>query len=83
MKIQIKNESHKPNQMMALQEYFESVTNGKNWEYLGLVVELDPVLDFKGDDALIRWTDIHEGFNDKLIVNSIEEFQEHFHLINA
>lgn len=83
MKVEIKNSQIKPASINSLLEYFESLSNFPKWEYNGLEVELDSTIDFKGNDALIRWTDIEEGFNDKLIVNSLEEFKSNFRLLNA
>lgn len=83
MKVEIKNSNHNPTLIKSLYEYFHSLNEMPRWEYNGLIVELDPTIDFKGNDALIRWTDIDEGFNDKIIVNSLEEFQSNFRLINA
>ena len=64
-----------------LSPYFQSLKEISRWEYNGLIVALDPTLDFKGNSALIRWKDINEGFNDKLIVNSLVEFKSNFKLI--
>lgn len=50
----------------------------ENWNYCGLTVELDPTVDFKNQNVLIRWTDMEEGFNDRIIVNSLEEFNSLF-----
>jgi heat shock protein HspQ len=83
MKVQIKNEKHQPKAIKSLFNYFQSINHYQVWEYNGLIVELDPTFDFKGNDALIRWRDIQEGFNDKLIVNSLEEFQLNFRLYDA
>jgi hypothetical protein len=83
MKVEIKNSDTKPASIHSLLEYFESLGDIPTWEHNGLKVELDPTIDFKGNDALIRWIDINEGFNDKLIVSSLEEFQSKFRLLNA
>lgn len=83
MKVEIKNSDTKPDSINSLLEYFESLSNTPKWEYNGLKVELDPTIDLKGNDALIRWTDVDEGFNDKLLVNSLQEFQSNFRLING
>jgi hypothetical protein len=83
MKVQIKNPKYSPNKILSLFDYFKRLNGIQLWEYMGLTVELDPTFDFKDNDALIRWTDIDEGFNDKIIVNSLEEFNTHFTLINA
>jgi len=82
MKVEIKNSDVEPASIHSLLEYFESLGETPIWEYNGLKVELDPTVDFKGNDALIRWTDINEGFNDKFLVNSLEEFQLNFKLLN-
>jgi hypothetical protein len=47
------------------------------------MVEVDPTIDCKANNALIRWTDINEGFNDKIIINSLAEFKSYFKLVNA
>ncbi len=83
MKVEIKNENHEPKNIKPLIEYFQSLTHLPVFEYKGLEVEVDPTIDFKANDALIRWTDINEGFNDKLIVNSLAEFKSYFKLVNA
>lgn len=83
MKVEIKNPQIKTASINSLLVYFESLGDSPKWEYNGLKVELDPTIDFKGNDALIRWTDIEEGFTDKLLVNSLKEFQSNFRLLNA
>jgi hypothetical protein len=82
MKVEIKNPDVKPVSIHSLLEYFESLGGNPIWEHNGLKVELDPTIDFKGNNALSRWTDIDEGFNDKVLVNSLEDFQAKFRLIN-
>ena len=83
MNVELKNLNHKPNAINSLIEYLQSLTQIPIWEFNGLIVELDPTIDCKGNDALIRWTDINEGFNDKLIINSLAEFKFYFKLVNA
>jgi hypothetical protein len=83
MKIELKNSNHKPDAIKPLIEYLQQLNHLIVWEYNGLKVELDPTIDCKGNDALIRWIDINEGFNDKLIVNSLEEFQSKFRMLDA
>jgi len=80
--LEIKNSIHKPTLIKSLYEYLISTNETPLWDFNGLIVELDPTFDFKGDDALIRWTDINEGYNDKIIVNSLKEFKKIFKLIN-
>lgn len=83
MKIELKNSGHKPKAIKPLIEYFQSLSQIPVWEYKELKVELDPTIDCKGNNALIRWIDINEGFNDKLIVTSLEEFQHKFRMLDA
>lgn len=83
MKVEFKNLSHKPSTIKPLIVYFQSLNQLPIWEFNGLLVELDPTIDCKANDALIRWTDIYEGFNDKLIINSLSEFKANFKLSNA
>lgn len=83
MKVELKNSNHKPNTIKPLIEYFHSLNQLPVWEFKGLIVELDPTIDCKANDALIRWTDINEGFNDKIIINSLNEFKLNFKLVNA
>lgn len=83
MKVEIKNENHKPKNIKPLIEYFQSLTLLPVFEFKGLKVEVDPTIDYKANNALIRWTDLNEGFNDKLIINSLAEFKSYFKLVNA
>lgn len=83
MKVQIKNPQWSPNNTQSLFDYLKPMIGIQLWDYMGLRVELDPTFDFKGDNALIRWVDVNEGFNDRIIVNSLEEFQSIFRLLNA
>lgn len=48
------------------------------WQYMGMNVELDPTVDYKNETVKVRWTDLDEGFNDKIIIRTKEEFLEHF-----
>ncbi len=83
MRVEIKNQNYKINSIKSLCNYFESIKPTSNWEYKGMIVELDPTIDFKGNNALIRWLDLNEEFNDKIIVHSLEEFNKNFKLIDA
>lgn len=53
------------------------------WNYKGLRVEIDPTIDYFENNVLIRWKDIDEGFNDKIIYYNLAEFKKDFQLINA
>lgn len=83
MKFDTKGTKGNNNRLSILEGYFKAVSNTANWLYSGLTVEIDPTIDYSDSNALIRWTDINEGFNDKLIVNSLEEFNANFKLVNA
>ena len=83
MKVQIKNSSYSPKEIKPLFNFLESISHASLWDFNGLSVEIDPCFDFKNNDVLVRWTDIEEGFNDKIIVNSLDEFNSNFKLINA
>ena len=52
------------------------------WNYMGLKVEIDPTIDYGNENILIRWLDKAEGFNDKIIVYSLYEFQNLFKPLN-
>ena len=52
------------------------------WEYMGMKVEIDPTVDISSQNVLIRWLDLEEGFNDKIIVHSPKEFKTHFKKID-
>lgn len=62
----------------SLSDYLTEADDLQKWMYMGLIVEIDPTVDFNDQNVLVRWTDIVEGFNDRLIVNSLSEFNEHF-----
>lgn len=64
--------------IMPLVKLLEKADSSQLWNYLGLKVEIDPTIDFNNQNVLIRWTDVEEGFNDKMIVYSIEEFNANF-----
>lgn len=78
MKIEFKFNQVKKGNILSLVEYLESSSN--NWLYEGMNVEIDPTVDFKNQNVLIRWLDLKEGFNDKIIVNSLKEFKSKFSL---
>ncbi|OIP83254.1 MAG: hypothetical protein AUK44_05535 [Porphyromonadaceae bacterium CG2_30_38_12] len=65
-------------QINTLVDYFEEANDLQKWNYMGLTVEIDPTVDYNNQNMLIRWFDVNEGFNDRLIVNSLSEFNIHF-----
>lgn len=67
----------------TLADFLEEVDDLQKWDYMGLTVEIDPTVDFNDLNVLVRWLDINEGFNDRIIVNSLNEFNTHFRKIEA
>jgi hypothetical protein len=80
MKIEIKGEFKNGN-INKLYDYLLKIDDLQLFDYMGLKVELDPTVDFANQNMLIRWADVNEGFNDKIIAHSLEEFQENFKII--
>lgn len=62
----------------SLADYLEAANDLQIWDYMGLKVEIDPTVDFNNNNVLVRWADTLEGFNDRIIVNSKDEFNQHF-----
>ncbi len=50
----------------------------ENWRYQGMNVELDPTVDFNNENIKIRWFELNEGFNDKVILKTKKEFLNTF-----
>ena len=48
------------------------------WEYAGMNVELDPTVDYSAKNIKFRWLDLDEGFNDKILLSTKEEFLNTF-----
>jgi len=59
-----------------------NVDASQRWEYMGLKVEIDPTIDFNNQNVLVRWLDVNEGFNDRIIFYSLNEFNTNFTTIN-
>lgn len=72
-------------QINALADFLTEADSLQKWEkdYMGITVEIDPTVDYIDNNVLVRWTDTLEGFNDKIIVSSLEEFNQHFTKINS
>ena len=77
MIIEYKGDTNIKGEINELVDYLES-SQKELWVYMGMKVELDPTVDFTNQNLLVRWIDIEEGFNDKIIVHSLKEFQTHF-----
>ncbi len=70
-------------QINALADFLIEANGLQKWDYMGLTVEIDPTVDYNDNNVLVRWTDIFEGFNDKIIVSSLEKFNKHFTKISS
>lgn len=82
MKLQHKEIERNNTKIESLINLLKNATDEQIWEYMGLKVELDPTIDFGSENILVRWLDIEEGFNDKIIVNSLNEFNSFFKPLN-
>lgn len=78
MNTEIKGKERSETRIQTLIDFLNDVSNSQLWEYMGLIVEIDPTIDYNNENILVRWLDINEGFNDKIIVNSLVEFNRHF-----
>lgn len=81
MKLDFKGTKRNTTKIQALIDLFQS-NDTQLWEYMGLNVEIDPTIDYNNENVLVRWLDIDEGFNDKIIVYSLYEFQNSFKPLN-
>lgn len=78
MKFDIRGTRKSIGRINTLADFLLKTDDLQKWDYMGLVVEIDPTIDYKSKNVLVRWTDVNEGFNDKLIVNSKNEFDKLF-----
>lgn len=62
-------------------DFLKSVKDDSLWDYMGLTVEIVPTVDYGDSNVLIRWYDIVEGFNDKIIYYSLAKFKKDFKLL--
>ena len=82
MKFDFKGNKESRTKIQSFVAFINEVDDLQKWFYMGLEVEIDPTVDFNNENILIRWTSIDEGFNDKIIVYSLLEFQSLFKPIN-
>lgn len=75
MKFDYKGFERNNTKIEYLISLFKKIENSQKWIYMGLEVELDPTVDYYNENILIRWISVEEGFNDKIIVSSLLEFQ--------
>ena len=64
-------------------QFLTSANENNLWLHFGMIVEIDPTIDFTNNNVLIRWREKVEGFNDKIIYYNLAEFKNDFQLINA
>jgi hypothetical protein len=82
MKLDFKGSERTNTKIQGLIDILESAKDMQLWEHVGLKVEIDPTIDYNSENILVRWLDIVEGFNDKIIVNSLNEFNVFFKPVN-
>lgn len=83
MKFEIKGTEKPKSKISGFAHYLKNLSVNSLWLYKGLRVEIDPIVDYGSENVLIRWTNIDEGFNDKIIYHNLARFKEDFQLINA
>ena len=81
MKLDFKGKERNNTKIHNLIDLLQT-SNIQIWNYMGLNVEIDPTIDYSKENILVRWLDIAEGFNDKIIVYSLYEFQNLFKPLN-
>lgn len=82
MKLDHKGIERSNTKIETLISLLKNIADQQLWEYMGLKVEIDPTIDYEDENILVRWLDVEEGFNDKIIVNSLHEFNNFFKPIN-
>jgi hypothetical protein len=80
MKFDSKGNFTETGLISKMANYLASIPEKSIWDYMVLKVEIDPIVDYLEQNIFIRWADIKEGFNDKVIINCIEEFISLFSL---
>ena len=78
MKIDYKGKKNSTSSIQTLMDLLNISNDLQLWKYMGMRVEIDPTIDYTNENVLVRWLDIKEGFNDKIIVNSLKEFNTYF-----
>ncbi len=63
-------------------DFLLSINDNSLWEYQGMIVQIDPTVDYGNNNVLVRWRDVNEGFNDKIIYYNLAEFKKDFKLLN-
>lgn len=73
MKIDYKGIKNSKSTIQTLLDLLNKSNNLQLWKCMGMM-EIYPTIDYTHENVLVRWLDIKEGFNDKIIVNSLKEF---------
>ena len=83
MKFDFKGAKKSESKISDFIHYLEIVKDNAVWNYKGLKVKIDPTVDCSCNNVLVRWKDIEEDFNDRIIYYNLEAFKKDFHLLNA
>lgn len=83
MKFDFKGSRTEENKIAEFIEFLTLLNDKNRWIHNGLIVEIDPTVDYRNNNILIRWKDIFEGFNDRLIYTNLVDFKKDFKLVNA
>jgi hypothetical protein len=81
MKLDFKGTERNTTKIQSLIDLLQT-SDSHLWNYMGFKVEIDPTIDYSNENILVRWLDTDEGFNDKIIVYSLLEFQSLFKPLN-
>lgn len=81
MTIQYKGVRENNSILNEFENYLKLLPNNTRFEYLGMEVEIVPYLSFTSKDVLFFWQELEEGFNDKIIFNTLEKFLNEFKII--
>ncbi len=83
MKFDYKGEVNTQSKIIDFIEFIKELGDNALLVYKGLIVNIDPTVDYRSENILIRWIDIEEGFNEKKIYSSLAEFKRDFQLYHA
>lgn len=83
MKVYFKGIKTRESKIFDFIEFLSNLSHENRWIYKGLKVEIDPTIDYNNCNVLIRWLDVEEGFNDRIIYYSVADFEKDFKLANA
>lgn len=82
MIVDTKGQIVKGGRIDGIVEYLNQLSDSVRFIYKGLTVEIDPTVDYISQNVLVRWLDVREGFNDRIIIYSLVEFKNNFTEIN-